>query len=468
MALPPDKKTELTAWSKSVRSSCFVYKAKDVASLVEVLEVARAHGVSVIPHGAGHSYTDAALNTNAIVLDVTPRRQVLSWDPRGGILRVEPGATLRDILEATFADGWWPPVVPSTANVTVGGCAAMNVNGKNSWKVGIFGECILSLDVLLATGELRTITPETDPELFHAFVGSMGLLGIITSITLQLQRISSGAVAVRSRSATCLDEILSAFAEEEPTSDFMEAWLDGFAGGDQLGRGNVTTATYDRTGDALRARISRPGLMDRLAKPVVDLTAAVGRPMLTAGVRMLNRANYWQGRWSRNATGRRLGLFDFNFWPSIALTEYHAMFPEGVETFQAFVPGEHAKEVFDQVLRYSQQQECFPLWCVVKRHRRDPFLLSYQVDGFSLELDYQRTRLTVPSLERVLAQMTAMVVEAGGRFYLAKDRFLTHTQYRESMGREAVDRFLELKKRYDPETLLQSDLYRRVFQPFVS
>ena len=212
-----------------MRSPCFVYKAKDVAGLIEALEAARAQGVSVIPHGAGHSYTDAALNTNAIVLDVTPMRRVLSWDPRGGILCVEPGATLRDILETTFADGWWPPVVPSTANVTVGGCAAMNVNGKNSWKVGIFGESILSLDVLLATGQTRTITPGQDTELFRAFVGSMGLLGIVTSITLQLERIFSGTVAVRRRSAACLDEIFYAFAEEERTSDFMEAWLDRFA-----------------------------------------------------------------------------------------------------------------------------------------------------------------------------------------------------------------------------------------------
>ena len=230
----------------------------------------------------------------------------------------------------------------------------------------------------------------------------------------------------------------------------------------------MTAATYDRSGHAVNARISRPGLIDRLAKPVVGLTASVARPILEPAVQRLNRANYWHGRWSRNATGGHRGLFDFNFWPSIALTGYDAMFPQGVETFQAFVPGEHAKEVFDQVLRYSQQQECFPLWCVVKRHRRDPFLLSYQVDGFSLELDYECTRLTVSRLERVLKQMIAMVVEAGGRFYLAKDRFLKYTQYRESMGTEAVDRFLELKKRYDPETLLQSDLYRRVFQSLAS
>ena len=141
------------------------------------------------------------------------------------------------------------------------------------------------------------------------------------------------------------------------------------------------------------------------------------------------------------------------------------MFPEGVETFQAFVPKRQAKEIFEQVLRYSQGQGCMSIWCVIKQHQRDPFLLSYQVDGFSLELNYQRTRQTADVLEQTLRHMIATVIEAGGRFYFAKDHFLTHTQYRQSIGDEAVDNFLRLKQCYDPEMLLQSDLFRRIFQP---
>ena len=106
-----------------------------------------------------------------------------------------------------------------------------------------------------------------------------------------------------------------------------------------------------------------------------------------------------------------------------------------------------------------------PLWCVIKKHRRDPFLLSYQVDGFSLELNYARTGRTVQQLKQVLQHMIAMVIEAGGRFYLAKDHFLTAAQYRQSVGDEVVETFLHLKQQFDPEMRLQSDLFRRVFQP---
>ncbi len=188
-----NEQVELTNWSKTARSTCSVYKVNDLADILETLATARAQGLSVIPHGGGHSYTDAALNTGEIVMDLTPMRKILSWDPLNGIMRVEPGVTLQEMIQVAWEDGWWPVVSPSTPQVTVGGCVAMNVNGRNAWKSGPFGAYILSLDVLLVTGEVRTLMPEREPQLFHAFVGSLGLLGIITSITVQLQRLASGS-----------------------------------------------------------------------------------------------------------------------------------------------------------------------------------------------------------------------------------------------------------------------------------
>ena len=461
----PGMRTELTSWSKSSRSSCFVYKVSDIEGIVEALAIARAQRLSVIPHGAGHSYTDAALNTNGMIIDTTPMHKILSWDPTQGIMEVEPGVTLRQVVQVAAKDGWWPYASPSTAEVTIGGCAAMNVNDRNAWKCGPFGAYILSLDVLLTTGESSTIVQARDTELFRAFVGSLGLLGIITSITVQLQRIPSGFVTVRRHSAASLDGIMTMFAEEEQGSDFMEACLDGFAGGDQLGRGIITCATLIDSGEAPPSRSPTSSMITHLEKPLVSLAASLGRPALMPAVQLANRANYWLSKRSSNTTGKRRALFPYVFWPSAAFAGYHSMFPQGVETFQAFVPKEHAKKIFEQVLRYSQQQECIPVWCIVKQHQRDPFLLSYQVDGFSLELNYQRTSRVARKLAQVLQHMIAIVIEAGGKFYLAKDHFMTPTQYRQSIGDEAVETFLQIKKRYDPETLLQSDLFRRVFQP---
>ena len=457
--------SELTNWSKSARSQCFVYKASDSAGIAGALAAARAQHLSVIPHGAGHSYTDAALNSGGVVIDVTPMRRILSWDAGHGVMCVEPGVTLREMVQLAWPDGWWPTVSPSTADVTIGGCAAMNVNGRNAWKCDPFGAYILSLDVLLANGESCTLAPGRDPQLFYAFVGSMGLLGIITSITVQLQRISSGSVTIRKHSAVCLDQIFALFAQEEYRSDFMEAWLDGFASGGHLGRGILTSAALDNSSQAASSPFPPPSLPGRLEVPLVSSVANLVRPVLLPALQIANTANYWSGRWVSKATSQRRSLVPYTFWPPAAFVGYHVLFPQGVETFQAFVPRPNAPEIFRQLLNYSQQQDCLPVWCVIKQHRRDPFLLSYQLDGYSLELNYQRTHQNAETLKGVLQYMIAVVIEAGGRFYLAKDHFLTHVQYRQSVGGEVVDTFLRLKQTCDPETLLQSDLFRRVFQP---
>jgi len=457
-----EAQVELTNWSKSARSTCLVYQVSDVAGIARALAVARERRLTVIPHGAGHSYTDAALNTDGIVIDVTPMHRILAWDAGSGVMRVEPGVTLREMVHMAWKDGWWPAFSPSTPEVTIGGCAAMNVNGRNAWKCGPMGEHILAMDVLFANGEARSLEPKRDAQLFYAFIGSLGLLGIITSITVQLQRITSGFVILRRRPAASLDEIFGLFSQEEPRSDFMEAWLDGFARGPQLGRGHITCATLNPGGAAALTPLPTSGVTGRLEIALIDLAARLSRPWLLPGMQMLNRAMFW---WDRPAKGQLRPLVPYTWWPPVAFAWYHAMFPQGVETFQAFVPAPQSQSIFEQALRYSQEQGCLPVWCVIKQHRRDPFLLSYQVDGFSLELNYQRTAQNAQKLKDVLQHMLASVIAAGGRFYLAKDHFLTHAQYRQSVGDEAVDAFLQLKQRCDPENLLQSDLYRRVFQP---
>ena len=463
MDIFPGRQTELTNWSKSARSACVLYPVSEAAGILQALERARAHGLTVIAHGAGHSYTDAALNTGGMVIDVRPMRRILGWDAASGVMRVEAGVTLRQMLQTAAKDGWWPSVSPSTPEVTIGGCAAMNVNGRNAWKCAPFGAMILALEVMLASGETRTLTCDGQPQLWRAFVGSLGLLGIITSVTLQLQRMPSQMVNIRRRSGACLAEVLALMGQAEAHSDFMEAWLDGFATGPQLGRGIVTCATLSPAGAAPIAGWPMPG---RLETAVVKLAARLGRPALGLGVPIANRASYWRDtRRSSRAAGQRQSLFAYTYWSAAAAAGYHVMFPEGVETLQAFVPRAQARQIFEQVLRYSQQHGCWPIWCIVKQHRSDGFLLSYQVDGFSLELVYQRSAQRVHTLEPVLRHMIATVIEAGGRFYLAKDHLLTQAQYRQTVGGEAVDTFLELKRQLDPETRLQSDLFQRVFQP---
>lgn len=455
-------------WSMTERSPCTVFKAQDSTSIRHALTTAQKQGLSVIPHGAGHSYTDAALNTNGIIIDVTDMRRIYSWDAEQGIMCVEPGVTLRDVVRVALPDRWWLPVTPSTADATVGGCVAMNVNGKNAWKCGSFGEHLLSLSVLLATGQEITLSPEHNPDLFQAFVGSAGLLGIITSVTLQLRRIKSANINVIMRPAASLGEILTMFQEEQSV-DFLEAWVDGFAGGRSLGRGIVTCATYCDRDDRAPSVLNTPSYVShnppQFKAGLACYAGKIGQPAVKSGVRYANSIMYWWGTWRNSHRIRQQSLFSSTYYSPAVFTGYRTLLPWGTETFQAFVPRDQAENLFKEILLRSQANNFMPLWCVIKQHRRDLFLLSYQVDGFSLEVNYQVVPQTMQALHGILRELMDLVIAAGGRFYLAKDSLLTHTLYRQSIGDAAVEAFLDIKQRYDPDMLFQSNLFRRIFQP---
>lgn len=456
-------RTELTNWTMTARSACAIYHPRDSAELMEALSEARAHGLSVIAHGAGHSYTDAALNTDGAVIDMTAMRRVLAWDPEQGIMQVEPGVRLRDVIRIALPDGWWPPVTPSTAEATIGGCVAMNITGRNAWKCGSFGEHVLSLRVLLVSGEELDISPADAADLFNAFVGSAGLLGIITSITLQLQRMSSGYVDIEMRPVTKLSEVFTIF-QNERSADLLEALVDGFASGHHLGRGVVTCMTYSDVSDRASLRVPVSRVPDHVTVRLARYAGALGRPAVRSGVRVANRVTYEWSRRCNRGKPRRGPLFESAFFPLAALAGYQAILPHGIESLQAFVPRPHAEAAFTEILRRSHALGFAPLWSVIKEHRPDPFLLSYQLDGFSLETYYQILPQKLPMLQKMLRELMDLVIAAGGRFYLAKDGLLTSALYRASMGDAAVDAFLKLKRRYDPESLLQSDLFQRVFQ----
>jgi FAD/FMN-containing dehydrogenase len=465
----PGKQDYIMNWSMTERSPCYVFKVRDIAGIMLALTTARKWGLSVISHGRGHSYSDAALNTKGVIIDLTGMRRILSWDPVQGVIRVEPGVTLREMVRVVLADRWWPPVTPSTADATIGGCVAMNVNGKNAWKCGSFGEHVLSLTLLLATGQVLTLSPERDPQLFQALVGSAGLLGVITSITLQLKRIPSGRVDIQVRSATSIGEILAMFQEEQ-SADFQEAWVDGFAGGHQLGRGIVTCSKYSNGCDeefpAINRRIAQPQtshIPAWMKAGCARCAGRIGRPALESGVHIANSMSYWWSRWRDREVIRRRSLLHYTYYPPAAFTSYRTLLPQGTETFQAFVPYCQAEVVFKEIIRRSHENEFMPLWCIIKQHRRDPFLLSYQVDGYSLEVNYQVVPQTLQRLHRMLRDLMDLVIVAEGKFYLAKDSLLTDTLYRRSIGNTAVEAFLHLKQVYDPEMLVQSNLFRRVF-----
>jgi FAD/FMN-containing dehydrogenase len=135
----------------------------------------------------------------------------------------------------------------------------------------------------------------------------------------------------------------------------------------------------------------------------------------------------------------------------------------GLIQYQSFLPKETALPAWTEILTLAKQRGLPSYLGVTKRHRPDKFILTHAVDGFSLAMDFKITEANRARLYQMTQEFDRIVLDAGGRFYFAKNSETTAETARAFYGEEAVERFKKLKKRCDPNGLLESDLYRRIF-----
>ena len=90
--------------------------------------------------------------------------------------------------------GWFLPVTPGTSFVTIGGAIASDVHGKNHHLNGSFSDHVISMDIVLGSGETLTLSADKYSDLFRATCGGMGLTGIIFSVVLKLVPINSNKI----------------------------------------------------------------------------------------------------------------------------------------------------------------------------------------------------------------------------------------------------------------------------------
>ncbi len=432
-------------------------------------EVRRAGG-SIALRGTGNSYGDAAVSTNGHVLDLSRMNRIHSFDPETGVASVEPGVTVRDLWRCSIAHGFWPKVVSGTMAVSMGGAAAMNIHGKNNFAVGSFGECVKSFDFMLPSGDVVHCTRESDPQLFHAAISGFGMLGCFTRLEIQTKRVHSGRLRVWGIVAKDLEHNLQILEDMRGQADYLVSWLDLHAKGKDLGRGLMHRADQLAAGeDPDGLRFFDPSLQDVPA----NLFGVVPKGWLWPGmwcavhmkqVGLVNWLKFRAGAGEERNSPYLQTHGAFHFLLDYVPRWHWMTKPGGLIQFQPFVPFQHGARVLRQIVERCHTAGHVPYLGVLKRHRPDPFLMTHGLDGYSLAMDFavSSRKSKRDALWRLCHELADLVLDAGGRFYYAKDAVLLASSFARVHGDAAVATFRSLKERLDPGNLLQTDLSRRL------
>ena len=400
----------------------------------------------LLARGLGRSYGDQAMNTEGLLVLATRLNRFLHWDPGKGELHAEAGADLDRILTFAVPRGFFPPVTPGTRFVTLGGAVAFDVHGKNQHRDGNFGNHVLGLTLLLPSGEKVWCSPEENPDLFRATIAGMGLTGIILDVKLRLQPIQSSLVMVQYKPFSALEEARDIFLAGDQDYPFTVAWLDP-----GLERGVATLGRFATKEEAARAPRPLP----------VHAPPAKRVPFQTPAF-LLNRlsmALFYKLYYKLQAgRGTRLERYEKFFYPLDGIDDWNKLYGRrGFTQYQFVLPMEGGLEAIRRIKEILRKKGCRPCLAVLKLFGDEGAgILSFPKKGFTLAMDLPVKK----ALPAALDEADRVLLEAGGRLYLAKDARAGAGTIRRMYPR--LEEWLAVKKRIDPEGRFSSDLSRRL------
>lgn len=422
----------LSGWGNYPRVEARCRRVRGAAQVLTAI----AEEPSLIARGNGRSYGDAAINQQA-TLEMRPSDRILAFDQAGGVLTCEAGILLADIIETFLPRGWFIPVTPGTKFVTLGGMIAADVHGKNHHVAGSFGNHVLSLDLALADGTVVRCTRDENPELFAATCGGMGLTGIIVSASVRLIPVETTLIRQETLRANDLAEVMGQF-EESSGSTYSVAWIDCLAQGGRLGRSILYRGEHALAAEMSGGRPALAPIHKRTRRIPVDFPAFT---LNRWSVKAFNELYY-----RTNKAGTALIDYETFFYPLDAILDWNRIYGRpGFVQYQCVLPKASSRAGMTALLNRIAASGQGSFLAVLKLFGKgSDSPLSFPMEGYTLALDFRAS----PAVFSLLLELDAIVIDHGGRLYLAKDARMGASML--ARGYPGLDSFRTLCQRIDP------------------
>lgn len=403
---------EISGWGRYPKIDAQIH----IAQTREQISTLVLNTDNILARGLGRSYGDSSLSQN--ILHTAYLDHFLAFDEGTGLLKCSSGVSLAQIIKCFLPRGWFLPVTPGTAFVTIGGAIASDVHGKNHSIHGSFSEYITELELLLGNGETVLCSPLEKPELFHATCGGMGLTGIILTATIRLKPTVSSNILQTTIKIADIDALFSAF-EEYAQASYCVAWIDGLRRGKNLGRGIFMRGEHAE--DNIQSVQPPKGHSLPLIIPFNSIN--------TVNIRLFNTLYYT----IKKAQYRKKINFESFFYPLDGLSNWNYLYgASGFIQYQFVLPDHSSLQGVRDILEFIQNSGCSPCLIVIKKLGEENLnYLSFPMKGYTLAIDFKAS----PAVLTLLNQLDTLVLKYGGRLYLTKDARMSAWMFKEGYPR---------------------------------
>ncbi|MDP3295523.1 MAG: FAD-binding oxidoreductase [Nevskia sp.] len=402
---------------------------------------------SLLPYALGRSYGDSCLNSGGALLATRGLDRYIAFDRDSGVIEVEAGVSLGEIIALALPQGWFPAALPGTRFVTVGGAIANDVHGKNHHRAGSFGHQVLGFELLRSDGQVLHCSPTANAALFAATIGGLGLTGLIRRASLQLQRVPGPWIRGSSERFGSLAEFFALSAESAAASAYTVAWIDSSATGANTGRGLFIRGNH---ADGPASPTTPKGIRLPITPPI-----SLINPL------SLSAFNALYYRRPAAVISDALWHWQPFFHPLDAVQEWNRIYgPRGFYQYQCVVPMQDAENVISEMLRRIADSKLGSFLVVLKTFGSMAArgMMSFPRPGATLAIDFPNRGAQTLAL---LDALDALTMAAGGAVYPAKDARMSPTAFR-----QYFPQWQAFASHVDPR--FSSSFWRRVTETEVS
>jgi len=397
-----------------------------------------------IPRGNGRCYGDSALAKN--IASTLKYDKFISFEQQNGIITCQAGVLLCDIIDVVMPKGWFLPVTPGTKYITVGGAVAADIHGKNHHREGSFSRHILEVEILCYDNQIRICSKSVETDLFEATCGGMGLTGIILKVKLQLKKIESAYVVQKKIKARNLEEAMSMFGKYGD-STYSMAWIDCLKGGKSFGRSILMVGEHANMDQLpIKKRETPYKFNERLR-----LSIPFNLPTLVLNKLSVKAFNtlYYNKTLAKYSEG--IISYDEFFYPLDSIQNWNRMYgAKGFLQYQFVLPLDNSYKGLVDILGRIRREGLGSFLAVLKLFGHQDDLISFPMKGYTLALDFPVSK----SVFEFLDELDKVVLNYGGRIYLAKDARMNKEMFWKSYPH--LDRFMSIIKKYNPDKQFSS------------
>ena len=399
-----------------------------------------------IPRGAGLSYAPASFGKDKLIRDMCSFDRILEFDESSKIVVVEAGISLKKLLTWSFSKQLFLPVLPGQPEITVGGCVAANVHGKNPYKDGTFMEHVEWIELSHPTLGTKIISRSNEKKIFNATCGGLGLTGIITKVALKLQKLSSEIVILSPKKTESLKNTLE-IMKQHTSDDLLYSWNMGSTLFN-FGKGIVTSGIFSDDSSSKTLQIKERKSMnsnDRLLP--FSLWNTLSSPIINSINRKIQSG--------KNIVKKDVysALFPF---VGTARMFYGLYGSNGFNEYQVLIKKKYSVEFIDDLTKLIKSEKPSLTILIMKLFNGKQKLLHFSDEGLSIILNLKHCNSTL----KFLKKLDDIVISYKALPYIVKDSRLTKEVVEQCYPEYHV--FKEILNEIDPKRIFKSELSERM------